>query len=95
MATATIIAILMTKIIKNKGYTTEAAHKLIEFGFNELKLAVIYATCDTRNIASYKIMEKINMKRVGHMIGDRKIDDQIFDSFRYEILNSDYLRPNT
>lgn len=71
---------------QNKGYATEAACALIGFGFKELKLSVIYATCDTRNVASYKVMEKLQMKKVGHMIGDRKIDGQILDSYRYEIL---------
>ncbi len=78
----------MNQKFQNKGYTTEAAAKLLEFGFKELNLSVIYATCDTRNIASYKVMEKLKMKRVGHTIGDRKIGGQIFDSYRYEILKS-------
>jgi len=80
----------MNPLFQNKGFTTEGAAKLIEFGFNELNLNVIYATCDTRNITSYKVMEKLKMKKVGHMIGDRKIDNQIFNSYRYEILKTDY-----
>lgn len=31
---------------QNQGYATEAARALIQFGFSDLKLAVIYATCD-------------------------------------------------
>ncbi len=73
---------------QGKGFATEAAKASIDFGFNELNLALIYATCDTRNIASYKVMDKLGMKRVGHMIGDRKIDGVILDSYRYEILSS-------
>lgn len=71
---------------QNKGYATEAAKALVEFGFKKLKLAVIYANCDTRNIASYKVMQKLGMQNVGLSKGDRIIDSQIFDSFRYEIL---------
>jgi ribosomal-protein-alanine N-acetyltransferase len=71
---------------QNVGYATEAASALIEFGFKNLNLKVIYATCDTRNVASYKVMEKLGMQKVGHMIGDREIDGQTLDSYRYEIL---------
>lgn len=68
-----------------RGYTTEAARALIDFGFNTLNLAVIYATCDTRNIASYKVMEKLGMKRVG-LIKGQKVKGYLRDSYRYEIL---------
>lgn len=70
---------------QNCGYATEVAQPLINFGFQDLGLRVIYATCDTRNIASYKVMEKLGMQRVGILKGDRKIDGRAFDSYRYEI----------
>jgi ribosomal-protein-alanine N-acetyltransferase len=70
---------------QNQGYATEVARSLIDFGFKSLNLLVIYATCDTRNISSYKVLEKSGMHKVGHTIGDRQIRGQIYDSFRYEI----------
>jgi RimJ/RimL family protein N-acetyltransferase len=36
---------------QNQGFATEVAKGLIEFGFKNLNLCVIYATCDTKNIA--------------------------------------------
>ncbi len=71
---------------QNKGNATEAARALIEFGFKTLKLSVIYATCDTRNAASYKVMEKLGMKRVGFIKGTKEVKGHIRDSYRYEIL---------
>lgn len=70
---------------QGKGYATEATRALIKFGFKTLNLLVIYASCDTRNIASQKVLEKSGMHRVGCMIGDRKIRGKIYDSYRYEI----------
>lgn len=70
---------------QSKGYATEAARRIIEFGFSELDLAVIYATCDTRNSASYKVMENCGMKRVGHHLKHKKIRGYMRDSYRYEI----------
>lgn len=70
---------------QNKGYATEAAKALIDMGFQKLNLAVIYATCDTRNAASYRVMEKLGMKRVGFIKGTKEMKGHIRDSFRYEI----------
>lgn len=47
-----------------KGYATEIARKLIKFGFNELKLKAVYATVDTDNFASIRILEKVGMKYI-------------------------------
>lgn len=71
---------------QGKGFATEAAKALLEFGFQTLKLSVIYATCDTRNTASYKVMEKLGMKRVGFIKGTKEVKGHVRDSYRYEIL---------
>lgn len=72
---------------QNKGYATEAAQTLVNFGFKDLDLSVIYATCDTRNIASYRVMEKLGMKRVGFIKGTKEIKGYVRDSWRYELYN--------
>ena len=74
---------------QSKGYATEVTKRLIEFGFKELNLAVIYATCDTRNTASFKVMEKAGMKRVGFIEKHKKVRDHMRDSYRYEIYPGD------
>jgi len=76
----------ITPLAQGKGYATEAAARLIEFGFSELKLRVIYATCDSRNIASYRVMEKLGMKRVGFLEGDKIEKGFRRDTYRYELL---------
>lgn len=48
-----------------KGYATEAARAFIQFGFSKLKLHRIWATCDTRNKVSARVLEKAGMKREG------------------------------
>ncbi|WP_408097525.1 GNAT family N-acetyltransferase [Peredibacter sp. HCB2-198] len=73
---------------QNKGYATEAAKALIDFGLDQLNLAVMYATCDTRNIASFKVMEKLGMKRVGMIKGHLEIKGHKRDSYRYELPKS-------
>ncbi len=71
---------------QKQGYATEAAKALIDFGFEKLKLAVIYATCDTRNTASFKVMEKLGMTNVGRTKGVTEVKGYVRDSFRYELV---------
>jgi RimJ/RimL family protein N-acetyltransferase len=73
------------------GYATECSHSLINYGFNILGLEVIYATCDSRNSASYRVMEKIGMIRVGHFLKNKRIRGALRDSFRYELLKENYI----
>lgn len=47
-----------------KGYATEIAKGLIEFGFNELKLNAVFATVDTGNYSSIRVLEKVGMYHI-------------------------------
>lgn len=45
-----------------KGYATESAKAAIEYGFNEMKLSVIYGTVNIDNKASRNVLEKCGLK---------------------------------
>ncbi|MDQ3040901.1 MAG: GNAT family N-acetyltransferase [Acidobacteriota bacterium] len=45
----------------SKGYATEIARRVIEYGFDELKLPKIYATVDDDHSASIRVLEKAGM----------------------------------
>ena len=49
----------------NNGYATEAAYSILKYGFESMKLHRIIATCQPENIPSYRVMEKIGMRREG------------------------------
>lgn len=51
----------------SRGYMTEAAQAVVQYGFNELDLHRIYATHITRNPASGRVMQKIGMTCEGTM----------------------------
>lgn len=72
---------------QGKGIATELSKLLIKTGFENLNLLVIYATCDIRNGASYKVMEKVGMKRVAHIKNHKEVRGHMRDSYRYEIVN--------
>lgn len=71
------------------GYATETAKQLLSFGFNMLKLHRIYATCDPRNAASARVLEKISMKYEGRMREVMLIRDGWRDSSLYSILENE------
>jgi RimJ/RimL family protein N-acetyltransferase len=43
------------------GYATEAGRALLEYGFNELHLPVIFAIAYPENLASIRVMERLGM----------------------------------
>ena len=47
-----------------KGYATEAGLAFIDFGFNEMKVTMLYAYADSDNANSRHILEKLGMKYV-------------------------------
>lgn len=74
-------------LFQNKGLATEAAKACLNFGFNKLNLQIIYATCDALNPASYRVMEKIGMRKVGLHLKHKEFKGTWHDSLRYEIAN--------
>ena len=73
------------------GYATEVANILLEFGFTQLNLHRISATCDPRNIGSVKVLEKIGMMREGTIRDDFLIHNGWRDSHLYGILEHEWL----
>ena len=52
---------------RHMGYCTEAAKKLVQIGFENLKLHRIYADTISGNIGSIKVLQKIGMIREGEI----------------------------
>ncbi|WP_313893046.1 GNAT family protein [Psychrobacillus sp.] len=71
------------------GIATEVAKLLIEFGFKQLQFHRIYATCDPRNIASSKVLEKVGMTKEGLLRENILLKDGWRDSFIFGILEQD------
>ncbi len=69
-----------------RGYAAEAAKGLIDY-FSEQGCRHFIAHCDTENVASYRIMEKLGMIRTGQT-GGRKNRASAEESFeyRYELI---------
>lgn len=75
-----------------QGYATETAEALLTFGFTQLKLHRIFATCDPANVASARVLEKIGMQREGHLREHKWAKGCWRDSFLYAILENEWKR---
>ncbi|PFG05211.1 RimJ/RimL family protein N-acetyltransferase [Bacillus sp. es.034] len=73
-----------------KGIATEVATLLIDFGFGELKLHRIYATCDPRNIGSSRVLEKVGMTKEGRLREGLLMKDGWRDSSLYSVLEHEW-----
>ncbi len=77
-----------------RGYGTEMGKALLDLGFRELNLHRITAHCDAENYGSYRVMEKIGMRREGlflegrpaHKLSDKKYGDEL----SYAVLKSEW-----
>jgi len=74
-----------------QGYTVEAARAAVDAAFRVLNLHRVWATCDPRNRASYRVMEKLGMRREAHFRKDVLEKGEWRDSYLYAILAEEWL----
>lgn len=72
-----------------KGYATEAARALVAYGFENLKLARIYAQVIAGNAASAQVLEKLGMQREGVKRQHVRKDDALHDVIIYGLLRDE------
>ncbi|HDR4594877.1 TPA: GNAT family N-acetyltransferase [Bacillus cereus] len=73
----------------NKGYASEAAQATLKYGFKEMKLHRIIATCQPENTASYRLMDKIGMRREGYFRKCIPHENEWWDEYYYAILEEE------
>lgn len=81
---------IFNRVYWGQGYASEAARALIQLGFFHLNLHRIIATCDTRNLASARVMEKNHMRREALFRQDMWQKGAWRDSYLYAILADEW-----
>ena len=80
---------------QNQGYASEASSALIHHGFETMGIHRVMAHCNPENIASWRVMEKIGMRREGYfrknIFFEREDDGEPIwlDTYEYAILKED------
>ena len=70
----------------NRGYATEAAHAVVDFGFSRLGLHRVWAWCIADNSGSAHVMEKMGMLLEGRLRENDYYKDRWWDTLMYGIL---------
>ena len=73
-----------------KGIATDAAKKLLDLGFGELRLHRIWASCLPENPASGRVLEKAGLRKEGFQLKNLKIHGEWRSSFLYAILAEEW-----
>lgn len=84
------LAYWMGKPYWGHGYTSEAASRLLKFGFEELDLNRIYAFAFSTNPASSRVMQKIGMTYEGTHVQHVRKWDEYRDLIAYGVLRQSY-----
>jgi [ribosomal protein S5]-alanine N-acetyltransferase len=74
----------------NKGYVTEAALSAMDWLFQNYRINKLYAYCDPRNTGSWRVMEKLGMKREGQLRSHMKWNGEYRDKLYYGILRDEW-----
>ncbi|KAA3646141.1 MAG: N-acetyltransferase [Chloroflexi bacterium] len=73
-----------------QGYATEASEAMLALGFREFSFHRIYGRCDARNVGSYKLMERLGMRREAHFIQNEIFKGEWGDEFVYAMLQKEW-----
>ncbi|MBZ0302759.1 MAG: GNAT family N-acetyltransferase [Anaerolineae bacterium] len=74
----------------NEGYATEAADCVIQFGFEVLRLHRIYAEAVCENLASIRVLGKLNMRREGVLRENQYFHSRWWDTCMYALLRHEW-----
>jgi [ribosomal protein S5]-alanine N-acetyltransferase len=84
------IGFVLNRAYWGQGYMVEAAHAVLDTAFREVGLHRVWATCDPRNRASYRVMERLGMRREAHFRQDVMEKGEWRDSYLYAILREEW-----
>ncbi|MEF2965362.1 GNAT family protein [Paenibacillus sp. M1] len=61
-----MIGYIFNPVYYGQSYATEACQRLLAYGFEELGAHRVMALCNPENTASWRLLERLSMRREGH-----------------------------
>ena len=74
-----------------RGYAIEAARVVLDVAFGEFGLHRVTGSCDARNLASARLMERLGMRREAHFRSNEYVKDEWCDELVYAILREEWV----
>ncbi len=78
-----------------RGFATIAVNAALGFGFARLNLHRIMAAVDVRNEPSWRLMERVGMRREAHFVHDNLVDEEWIDDYVYALLDHEWQTQNS
>ncbi len=75
---------------QGRGYATEAARALLRYLFQTRAKHRVHACCDARNAASARVLERLGMRREGHLRESTWMKGEWTDDLLYAILDREW-----
>ncbi len=84
------IGFTLSKNHQGKGYANEAVRGLLHYIFKTLGKHKVIAFSDVRNDKSIALLERLGMRREGHLLQNYMCKGQWVDEYQYAILKSEW-----
>ena len=84
-----VLGWIINRKYQGQGFAYESAKAVMDYFAANLGIRYFCAYCDTRNVASYRLMEKLGMKRI-HESAGRKNRASSEEAFEYMYETEDY-----
>jgi ribosomal-protein-alanine N-acetyltransferase len=84
------VGYILSADFHGQGIITEALERVIQFGFDEMKLNSIEAVIDPENYGSEKVLLKNNFVKEGHFKEHTFFEGKFLDSVFYSLLKKNY-----
>ena len=85
------IGFTMARAFHGRGLASEAAARVLDYAFNELKLHRVTAIADCENEKSVALLERLGMRREGHFIENIWFKGKWGSEYLYAVLRDEWL----
>jgi RimJ/RimL family protein N-acetyltransferase len=75
---------------QRRGIAARAVHAVLGYAFDALGMHRIEARCDVRNERSCRLLERVGMRREGHLRQCVFLKDEWIDDYLYAVLESEW-----
>ncbi|HYP02642.1 MAG TPA: GNAT family protein [Pyrinomonadaceae bacterium] len=86
------IGFTLAREYHGEGLAFEAAARVLDYVFDELKLHRVVAITDCENTRSVALLERLGMRREGHFIQNVWFKGKWGDEYSYAVLRDEWLR---
>jgi len=84
------IGFSFSRAFQGQGYASEAVSRMVDYLFGDLGLHRVSATCDVENAASYRLLERIGMRREAHFVENIWFKGAWGSEYAYAVLSSEW-----